>query len=159
MPNLDKARELLEKAKPALAAAGDNAKKGAVIVGKGAVIAGKYGLIVGREGGKKGIFLAKALKVPWLVCWGAGYFLTRKKNIAAAEKKWNIDFADLESLTPKDIDTLKAELPRWVLDADYEKATWLNTVLEKLWPGVDTVRASSGSHPIGSKLCAPLRAV
>lgn len=107
---------------------------------KGAVVAGKVGLAVT----KRGLHLANVLKLPWVAFWCVGYFRNRKKYVEAANKKWReVDLSALDSLqlSPKnELDALIAELPRWVFDGDWERASWLNTAIAQLWPGVDEAR-------------------
>lgn len=136
---MDKAKEIWdENARPALAKTGKLTKKSLVI-------GGKYVIVGAKEGGKAGLVVARLLNLPVLVCFAAGLFLRRKKHIDAAEKKWNIDLSKLDAtsvhlLSPAQLDALRAELPRWVSDGDYERAAWLNTAIEQMWPGVDAVR-------------------
>lgn len=128
----DKARSVVRRAKPAL----DVAKVGVGIAGKGALI----GLKVGKQSCKTGFWLFRFLKGPWVVCWAAGFILHREKATAAAEKKWNIDFSDLEEIAPKDLQELSSQIPRWVMDGDWDRATWLNTAIEQMWPSINEVR-------------------
>lgn len=108
----------------------------AVVAGKGALYMGKGALLVG----KGGVWIASLLFKPWFASFALGAYMSKN----AADRRARLKFRSeaLAKLADANAETLKlliGELPTWCSYPDYDRVTWLNTMILQMWPSIDEV--------------------
>lgn len=102
-----------------------------------AVVSGKALVLVG----KGALWVVSWIRPAWIGSALLGAYCSKNAAERKAKLKWKSEA--LAKLADADADTLKlllGELPTWCNYPDYDRVTWLNTLLMQLWPSVDEVR-------------------
>lgn len=106
--------------------------------------------------GKGGLWVVSLFKPSWAAALLLGSYM----STYAAERRARLKFKSdaLAKLADANAETLKlliGELPSWVNYPDFDRVTWLNTLIAQMWPSIDEVRIHAQKLCPAWRLCVP----